>query len=367
MEMEVLKKFPDKKTVADAIEFIKELADPILLISGLATFPALYDNCEKCRKFLIDNHIRIRYVIPIQKCADCKHKNSLGTCSFFGAKIFCIWIDDEDCKDVITELFANNKLTSSQCQALTEIPDAKDRLLKAVKLAACPPEKRTDWTRPIRNEKMNSLALSTANFDQRENAVKWGIEKLSSGKTVTEIREMIAGKCQDSVGIVNDAIARMKIISANSLDACLSEQYIVSPNLEFVKANKCEVCRHAGPISCNRHNLIFSTTMLSLSGLNEQSPEAEEISSYFSDSKFEVDIKPPPKKPSLDIELDNLGKDMEVDVGKKSNIGENLDVGTILNDIPELVVDLLPAPQHSDELSVSGLEEQTGFDLTDLL
>jgi hypothetical protein len=367
-EMEILKKFPDKEIVAEAITFMKKLANPNeLLFHRLATFPALYDdNCEKCRKFLIDNHIQIRNVIPIEKCTDCKHKNALGTCSFFGAKIFCIWVDDEDCKDVINELFSNNKLTSSQCQALTEIPDATDRLIKAVRLAASSPGRQPDWTRPIRNQKTDSLSLSTANFDAREDAVKGVIGALSRGKTVTEINDFVANKYPEFIGIVNDAIARMKIISANSLDTCLSEKYVYSPRLELVKGEKCDTCQYASSVCCNKQDLKFTNTQMSLVGLNEKSPEAEEILSYFADCNFEISLNPPAQKSPLDIEVENLGKDLVVDVGKKSTLGQNIEIGGILNDTPELIFDVDP-PQQYDTIDVSGLEEKEGFNLTNLL
>jgi hypothetical protein len=369
MNREAVKEYPDKAVFKNALAFLHDLSDPVLLISGIAAYPELYSSCEQCLSFLHDNHIHVLYVVPISKCADCKYSQiQPRTCSFFNAKIFGIWIDDEDCNSVITELFAKNRLTASNCQELKNIPDANDRLSKALKIAARLPIKRSDWTRPIKKEKTNSLAISAANFDGRENAVKSAMDILSNGKTITEVKNHLAINYKDSDGILNDAIARVRIITADTLDTCLTEKYIFSPGLELIKAEKCRTCDYAGTVTCNKHDVIFAdTTMtMNLCGLNQQSPEAQEILAFFANSKIEMDFNMPTRKPSLKIELENIGKDLVVDVGKKSTIGENFEIGTIFHDIPEMTVDVLPSPQNEDNLEILGLAGNEGFDLTNI-
>src|SRR5271157_40862 len=237
-----------------------------------------------------------------------------------------------------------------------------ERLSKALRLASCPPAKYSDWTK-ISAPKENSLTSSAANFQIKENAVRWAMKELSKGRTVTELRTMIEKKYPDYVTIVDDAIGRVRIIGADSLDTCGSEQFVFSPNVEFVKGEKCKTCEYAGIIGCNKHDLEFSETRMSLSGLNDEvSPEAEEILSYFRDSKLEIIIDPPVEKPPLDIELENLGKDMEVDVGKENSLG-NID-GIFDETPPEMDVDIPPLPRY-DDIDVSGLD--VGMDLTGLV
>ena len=59
--------------------------------------------------------------------------------------------------------------------------------------------------------------------------------------------------------------------------------------LEFVKGKKCGACEYAGIIGCNKHDLVFSETKCPYR-VNELPPESEEMLSYFSDCKLEVDI-----------------------------------------------------------------------------
>jgi hypothetical protein len=67
LKIEVFKKFPIQEVLRDAVLYLKSLPETDLLLSGLAAYPIVYGSsgCKKCREFVRNNHIQIRYVVPI--------------------------------------------------------------------------------------------------------------------------------------------------------------------------------------------------------------------------------------------------------------------------------------------------------------
>jgi hypothetical protein len=314
---EVERIFPDKAVVDAAIAFLKKNSDPALLVSHLAAFPSLYGDCQKCRDFLRTNSIRVANVFPTAACKDCKWRdNPTRSCSLIGARVLeKTGIGPEDVNQAIDEFRAEGRLASNQAKCLKEIPELRRRLSEAVRMAFTSTEK-TDPPRVGRN----AFIGSAANFASKENLVIWAQEALSRKASMAEIKKELKKHRTDAEQIACDALASMNTIHADSLDACLHDQYVFSSNARLVPANKCSTCPHADQMQCRRHGVAFSLG----NGLNETDDvnlEAREILSYFADSNLVAEVDPDNTKKTIDIQFKNEGAEMTIDLGKNDASG----------------------------------------------
>ena len=271
---ETERKFP-AESIKVALEYLKAQADPLLLVTKMACFPAFYGGeCEKCRDFLRENNIRVANVFPIEKCTDCKwRRNANRSCSLIGAKVLDgRALDMDDVNASIDELRVEGQLTASQVRDLTAIANPRERLGKAVRLSMDDRGRKEASTCGTRE---NSLVLSTASFAGRENAVLWCRENLSNGATISQVRDAVARTRNDSDRIIEEALLGMETINASSIDRCLTENYTLKTGAVLVRSPKCNNCKNSDSTGCKKLGLIFSDASASYGDEIEESPEAQ--------------------------------------------------------------------------------------------
>jgi hypothetical protein len=317
IKSEVEKRFPDRERVKAAVEFLKINVDPVLLMTRLAIYPLLFQDCQKTKDFLRTNSIKVANVFPVRACQDCRNKIN-GVCSLIGAKIVENGICDDEANQAIDELSTMGRLSSSQVRELKGIPDRMKRLVKAVGLAFSQGRKGINSKTTSTCGSPNGLIQSAGNFANRENSVLWAMDALAKTATVTQIRNKL--NRDDADQIVCDALASTSRVHADSLDTCLHDKYVFASDARLVRADKCSACPHADQLQCRRHGLVFSLESVANETENV-SPEAREVLSYFADSRMVADVDPDNTKKTIDIQFKNEGAEMTIDLGKQDTSG----------------------------------------------
>ena len=353
------------ESIEGALEYLKTQADPLLLVTHMACYPAFYEGeCEKCRAFLRENDIHVANVFPIKKCTDCKWRmNANRSCSLIGAKVLDgRELDMDDVNASIDDLRVKGRLTASQVRDLKAMAGPRERLNKAVRLSMSGSGKKKDSIGAIRE---NSLILSTASFAGRENAVLWCRENLSSGATISQVREAVARTRNDSDRIMEDALLGMETVRASSIDKCLTENYMFKTGAVLIKAEKCDKnCNNnVDAVGCKKCKLIFAGTSANYGDEIEESPEAREVRDFFADSAMDVQVRPPTEKSGLDIKIDNPGQGLVVDIHKNDEAIDNYEK---LFEIAESVIEPDQQRTGAAPLDVTELGN-SGFDISALL
>jgi hypothetical protein len=354
IKAEVEKKFPDKSQIKAAIDFLNRNANPELLVTNLTVAPALYDSCEKCGQFLHNNGIKVATVCPIKKCATCFHrKNATGSCSLIGAPIMKDGVSNADVNQAIDELHVKGRLSSSQVRELKMKTDARERLNEAVRLS---------YETKNKAEK-SALTISFQNFATKENAILWVIDALSRAAAITQIKKLLRMKRHNADEIVNNAMAAVKTINADSLD-CVEEKYRFPSSPLLVRSEKCGGCNHANDERlCRRHGLVFAQEY---SVNNGETPEAKEILNFYAGSEMIADVDQSPVRPGVDVQFWNPGWKMVVDVGSGDSSRAPDNYQEIFEYV-EPIVEVDPVKASVLPLEIDGLGSGEGFDISGLL
>jgi hypothetical protein len=264
-------------------------------------------------------------------------------------------VSDAEVNQAIDELYVKGRLNSRQVRELKMKTDPRKRLHEAVRLS---------YHVERRNKvEKSAWILSAQNIATKYDAILWVIDALSRTAAITQIKKLLRIKYSDVDQIVNDAMAAMTTINADSLD-CVEEKYHFPSSPLLVRSEKCGSCPHANDEQqCRRHRLVFAQEYSVNSG---ETPEVKEILGYFEGSELIADVDPSPTKSSLDIQFWNPGWKLVVDAGSGDS-SKALDNYQEIFEYVEPLVEVDAVKASVPPLEIEGLGSGEGFDISSLL
>jgi hypothetical protein len=167
-----------------------------------------------------------------------------------------------------------------------------------------------------------------------QHAHAWVKDQLRKGTSLSTLTQTLRSKYGPGADcLVHDAVYSAEVISSNCLDNCHDRSAKINSYAKLIKNSKCSGCPNNDLIGCKTVQLMFSE-----SGINplntDETDEASDVRAFFKDCTINIDIKADSKITPLDIQMENIGREMVVPESAKTDLPN--DVAAIYKGTEEL-------------------------------
>lgn len=216
-------------------------------------------------------------------------------------------IEKKIASSYIDDLHFNQKLSSDVARGLKNKLASEDKALGIIREAFLATLNYKPNVKKSGVQAHYSRGESKPSAD-RENLRVAATKALENGLSIKKVEEKVASyvSTPEAVGMVRDALSKMKGVDANSLTKCTIEKYQLDPNVRIKKASKCKGCILSAGSVCTYQGAKFAGE--------------EQI------DKAYLDIDPKTAKVQYGENPDVARMDMRQEYDMSDNFGSNMTV-----------------------------------------
>lgn len=341
-------------------EIVDSLQQDVYLWATIRWYLPPYKRCDDANKFLRANHLRPPYARDRLECASCID-NKGGFCKRLESRL----VSSSEEIPLAVRMNAIEFIGSDR-NIDHEILDYCKRLENMSPKAGLKKLRETlnsNFTAPVYSgagiQDLDKLPVRL--LDGNKN-MTWITNKLKNGSSLLlierEVKQAIGSKKGEA--LIQEVILSQGIVPSDRNELCLTT-YEVVPCSNLNRLERCKVCSSAGDLYCKKYSRVLIDSSMAIP------PEGPEILSYFSDLPLDtkVQIDPVRTEKSLDIEMENPGEHLPVDV----RIGKPLDEQKIWYEAQrqELKIDAPEPIEFDSPLDIELGEKGDGMILDDSL
>ncbi|MBN2035375.1 MAG: hypothetical protein JW768_01410 [Chitinispirillaceae bacterium] len=273
---------------------LRSLLSDSLVRSGLKVLPSLYDRCGDCKEFLARRQsLRPKLAARFEKCQGCNHNSDGVGCRLMS----CSFINPGEVPPLEVRKIALYNLKEKQLISSTE--SSKSELIEQF--------------RPL-----EGLKKAFQLVDSRRSIAPVRTAAVSGQRPEMQFKRLKTTGL-DAVGDDAARYSRAEI-DADELHHCMVKRYPVNPSAtKIIRSGKCMGCDFGKDgMRCAAQGVPFADEMKVSDDISEANKEGREIRSYFAGTEIKVEIDKKPLKKMLEIEVENAGKNLVVDSGRRS-------------------------------------------------
>lgn len=299
-------------------DLVRSLSNDIYLWSKLRWYPQPYTKCDDALRFLRRTMIKVPFAVQRQECQTCMN-NKNGYCALLETTLVSYYseIPEQSRLSAIDKIGFERNIDQNMLAYLKNQERSN-------------PKMGLNRLREVLNTHRISQVYSGAGIqdldkipnskEKSEKVNDWIGRKIDERCSIIKIENAVVGKYGEKKGqkMIQEILLSKKVFPTGSNDLCLTN-YELSPGSSIGKIDKCTTCPNADSLYCKKYNRVFITSS------NEIPSEVNEIQSYFQDRPTEINVQIDPVRAGkpLDVEMENPGELLSVDVRTEKNIDED--------------------------------------------
>jgi hypothetical protein len=339
-------------------ELIYSLKSDPLLWAGIRCYLPVYKKCDDALMFFKKINRHVPFAVQRAECTHCT-ENKNGFCIRLECRLLD-YTDDTPAADRIQaiEFIGNDrKITNDLIEHCKNIersdPHAGLSTLHEI-INSC-------QSLPVYNgaglQDLNTLAGAKLSDNS---TTEWITNKIKNDSSVIRIETAIKKISNDkkATSLLQDSILLNKTRPSDNNELCLT-RYSLDPEIKLPRLKRCNYCTYATILYCKKYNKQFIESIKSIS------PEIKEIVNCFSKPPLQIDIDPVQTKKPIEVELENPGNELSIDLLTDNNIDDNLIWSEA--QLQEIEVETPAAVEFDSQLDVDIGENAEGMVLDDSL
>ena len=301
---------------SECLQLIESLKNDILLWAGIRFYLPSYLKCDDAEQFFHRNHLRVPYAIEKEDCKYCID-NKDGFCKRLECRMIGykqgIPISDRTQRiEFIGSNFNISRQAIEYCKSLEQSqPLSGLRKLREVI--------NSGYTVSVYSgaglQNLDTLSVNEVDVNTAE---MWIVKKLLENNSIIKIEAAIIKMygVKKGTSLVQDVLLAQKTYPSDNNEICLTN-YQLSPDIKMPILKRCSCCSNATSLYCKKYNKLF------VNKIKEVPAEVNEIMRFFGDGNQSVEIDPIRKSNTIDVELENPGELMSVDINVEKPLNDN--------------------------------------------